>query len=65
MEIKLRLNKDIKSPRGRIKKGSTVVLEVDSERQPLDFFWRRCLKEAQIDSCVEILVEQKNRKVKK
>ena len=65
MKIKLRLNTDIKTPKGAIKKGSIIELEADIAGQPLDSFWRRCLKESSIDNCVEILAEQKNKKVKK
>jgi hypothetical protein len=65
MQIKLKLNTNIASPKGKLKAGSIVELEADSEKNPLDSFWRRCLREARIDNCVEILAQQKTKKVKK
>jgi hypothetical protein len=65
MQIKLKLNIDIATPKGKVRAGTILELEVDSDQNLLDGFWRKRLKDARIDSCVEVLTEQKNKKVKK
>lgn len=49
--IKIRVKKKI----GAISEGATVVIPVDHEGTPLDYFWRKKFKDAKIDDSIEIL----------
>lgn len=60
--MKLKLNQTIKYNKKVFTKDS--VIEVDAnEGVPTDRFWRRRLKDAEIDNCVEI--QKNNKKVQK
>lgn len=56
--IKLKIN----TPMAGYKAGDTVNIESDKKGNPLDNFWFRRLKDAQVDGCVEIVKEQKESK---
>ena len=62
--ISLRLNKDIKTPKGLKKEGSTIDLFCDSNGIPLDKFWRDRLRDSAVDNCVELIKEIINKKRK-
>jgi hypothetical protein len=53
--MKLRLNQDLSTPRGKLLKGHVVSVECDKRLVPLDRFWRDRLKDSEIDNCVEIM----------
>ncbi len=48
--MKLKLNKDLHG-----KKKGTVIEIADRDGSPLDTFWYRRLKDAEIDNCVEVV----------
>lgn len=58
---KLKINSDFIS--GHIK-GEIVEIQVDSIGVPINPFWRKRLKDAQVDQCCE-LVEEKAKKPNK
>jgi hypothetical protein len=51
MRIKIKVNKPI----GEHKIGSIVDVAADDEGTPLDLHWRRRLKDAEFDSCCEVV----------
>lgn len=55
MQKKLKLNCAF---RGH-KAGSIINIEVSDDGTPKDSFWRRRLKDAKIDNCVEFVDEKK------
>ena len=55
--MKLKLNCDLNGH----KKG-TIIKVNDNNGIPLDSFWRRRLKDAEIDNCVEIVEVSKPKK---
>jgi len=55
--MKLKLNQDLRTPKGKLAKD--VIIEIDDvEGVPLDKFWRNRLKDSAIDNCVEIVSSQ-------
>lgn len=44
--------------------GSTVRVEVDSDGNVFDRFWRRRLRDAAIDGCCEVVNESRSSKAK-
>lgn len=52
--IKLKVNQDLRTPKGKILKGAIIELECDGQNTPLDSFWRNRLIDSAIDNCVEI-----------
>lgn len=50
-KISLKLNADL----GGKKKGSVIVVKVDSNKVITDKYWRRRLEDAALDNCVEIV----------
>jgi len=42
-----------------LKPGGKKRIRVDSEGTPLDYHWRRRLKDAKIDGCIKIIDEKK------
>lgn len=63
-EIEIKINKDLTSPSGKYRAGTQLILFVDSEGTPLDYFWRSRLKDSAIDDCIEI-VNKSTKKSKK
>lgn len=57
MKIKLKLNQDLSTPKGRILKGKVIEIDCDKGDMPLDRFWRNRLLDSKIDNCVEVLRE--------
>lgn len=58
--MKIRLNVDLNS----YKKGQ--VIDVNSENGiPTDIYWRKRLREAKIDNCIEVIKKQVKREVSK
>lgn len=55
--MKLKLNQDLKTPKGKLIKDSIVEV-VDIDGVPSDRFWRNRLKDSAIDNCVEIASTQ-------
>ena len=61
-KISLKLNADLKGK----KAGSIVTIEIDRDKVIIDPYWRRRLKDAEIDNCVEIVkIENKEKGDKK
>lgn len=56
-KAKLKINIDF--PSRNLKKGSIIQLLVDENNIPLDLYWRRRLKDSEIDNCVEIVGNKK------
>ncbi len=56
---KLKLN----APLRGLNAETIVTLRTDSHGTPLDSYWRRRLRDAEIDGCVEIVKETKAKKV--
>ena len=56
----LKINKPVRG----YKPGDEVPVRCDENGTPLDLVWRRRLKDAEQDSCVELLEEKKKKKVK-
>lgn len=63
--MKLKLNQDLRTPRGKKKKGDIIEVEADNNKIPLDIFWRKRLNDSQIDNCVEIVELVETKKTKK
>lgn len=59
MAIKIKLNQDVKTPRGLKKAGSIISLESDVNNIPLDRFWRFRLKDSAIDNSIEVITDKK------
>lgn len=55
--MKLKLNRDLKTPKGKLSKDSIIEIE-DMNGEPVDRFWRNRLKDSAIDNCVEIVSTQ-------
>lgn len=59
--IKLKLH----SVPGHPANGKTIVVPADDRGVPLDPFWRRRLRDAEHDKCVEIVKPKEQERVKK
>ncbi len=57
--MKLKLNQPMKG----YETGRTVTVQTDADGVPLEKFWRRRLRDAKIDNCVEV-VKPSGRKAK-
>jgi len=57
--MKLKLNQ----PMAGYEAGRTVTVQTDASGVPLEKFWRRRLRDAKIDNCVEV-VKASRRKAK-
>lgn len=55
--MKLKLNRDLKTPKGKLLKDSIIEIE-DINGESADRFWRNRLKDSVIDNCVEIVSTQ-------
>jgi hypothetical protein len=62
--MKIKLNQDLKTPKGKKLQGTIIELEADKSGTPYDLFWRRRIEDSAIDNCVSI-VEEINPKIKK
>ena len=60
--MKLKLNQDLSTPKGKLLKGAIINLECDVNKIPLDIFWRKRLKDSAIDNCVEVVSQSKSKK---
>ena len=60
--MKLKLNQNLSTPKGRLDKGSIITISVDDNNMPLDRFWRNRIKDSEIDNCVEIITSTKKKK---
>lgn len=61
--MKLKLNQNLSTPDGKLKKGQIIELDCDKNSTPLNKFWRNRLNDSAIDNCVEIVVEKNNDKI--
>ena len=53
---KLKLNADLGGPDGSgFSAGATINIKVDKKGIPLDLYWRKRLKDSEIDGCVELV----------
>ncbi len=62
--IKLKLNKNIRTPEGLKNSGLIIELDSDCNGIPLNRFWRDRLKDSAMDNCVELVTEIINKKKK-
>ena len=53
--MKIRLNQNLATPKGKLIKDEIIEIEVSEDGLPLDRFWRNRLKDAEIDNCIEIV----------
>ena len=60
-EIKLKLN----IPLAGYQAGQTVTVQTDRANVPLDRFWRRRMKDAKIDNCLQVVNNTKRSKPEK
>ena len=58
--IKIKINTPIRD----YPVGFEVTVETDSNGTPLDKYWRRRLKDAEIDNCVEVVKSSQPKKGK-
>lgn len=58
--MNLKLNQDLRTPKGKLLKGAIVSVESDKNGIPIDLFWRNRVKDSAIDNCVEVLEEKKS-----
>ncbi len=47
------------------KPGSTINLDTDMEGTPLDYFWRKKLRDSAVDNCVSVQVDKSKTKKSK
>lgn len=59
--MKLKINQDMAG----YKAGRTINISADINNVPLDIFWRRRLKDAKSDNCVEVIKPSKSKLEKK
>ena len=57
-KVKIKINKPLKN----YKVGDIINIEVDANSIPTDIYWRRRLKDAEIDNCIEFFKESKPKK---
>lgn len=55
--MKLKLNQNLSTPKGKLNKDSIINVECDENSIPLNRFWRNRLKDSEFDNCVEIVKE--------
>ena len=60
-QIKLKLNQ----PMAGYEAGHTVTVQTDDSGVPLEKFWRRRIRDAKIDNCVEVVKASKPKQEKK
>jgi hypothetical protein len=53
--MKIKINK----PLINYKIGQIIDIKTDNSKIPLSLYWRRRLKDAEIDNCIEIVEERK------
>jgi hypothetical protein len=58
--MKLKLNQPMKG----YEAGREITVQTDSNGIPLEKFWRRRLRDAQIDNCVEVVKPSKTKREK-
>lgn len=59
--MKLQLNQDLKTPKGRLLKDSIIEVATDENLIPLDQFWRNRLTDSVVDNCVEVFKENQSK----
>lgn len=59
--MKLKLNQPMKG----YEAGREVVVQTDANGVPLEKFWRRRIRDAKIDNCVEVVKPSKPKREKK
>jgi len=55
---KLKINRDLSTPKGKKLEGSIIEIECDSNNVPVDLFWRARVADSVIDNCVEFHKEK-------
>jgi hypothetical protein len=55
--MKLKLNRNLSTPQGKLLKDAIIEIAADENSIPLDLFWRSRLLDSVIDNCVEIVSE--------
>ena len=59
--MKIKLNTDLNG----LKKGRIINVETDSDGIITDSFWRKRLIDSEIDNCIEIVTEKKDKPSKR
>jgi hypothetical protein len=63
MIVKIKLNQNLSTPKGKLVKDQEVGIKCSKEGVPLDRFWRNRFNDSKIDNCLTIIVakaQQKN-----
>ena len=60
--MQIKLNQDLRTPKGKLPKGKIIDVACDGNNNPLDQFWRNRLRDSAIDNCVEIYKQSKVKK---
>lgn len=56
--MKLKINQDLSTPKGKLKKGAVIDVDCAKGDLPLNRFWRNRILDSEIDNCVEIITGQ-------
>ncbi len=58
--MKIRLNQNLSTPFGKLKKDEVIEIPADNEGIALQSFWRGRIRDSAIDNCVTIIAEEKS-----
>lgn len=58
MIVKIKLNQNLSTPKGKLKKDDVVNIECCNAGIPLDKFWRNRFVDSKIDNCLSIVVDE-------
>lgn len=58
MIIKLKLNQNLSTPKGKLEKDSIVNIECCNAGIPLNKFWRNRLEDSKIDNCLSVVIDK-------
>lgn len=58
MFIKIKLNQNLSTPKGKLKKDDVITIECNNESVPLDKFWRNRFIDSAIDNCLTIISDK-------
>jgi len=62
MKLNLKLNQNLRTPKGNLLEGTIIELECDTNSIPLNRFWRNRLRDSAIDNCVGVINKNKKNK---
>lgn len=62
MIVKIKLNQNLSTAKGKLKKDDIVNVECCAAGIPLDRFWRNRFTDSKIDNCLSIVVNESDKK---